>query len=149
MKATLSHPSWYDIEKGCAQIVHQMLKDRFDPTTIVGLIRGGLVPTAIIGYMLGLDKDHIILIPFSSAQGKGEQTNNGVVLPELPTKIIWILDDIIDSGYSMLEISNHYKQLGYIVKTGAVYYKESACIVPDYYWKKIPKDANFIEFPWE
>lgn len=46
--------SWQDIEKMCVQIVTQMYADNWRPDYIVGLTRGGNVPTTIISNMLDI-----------------------------------------------------------------------------------------------
>lgn len=150
MKPILAYPSWHDIEKGCALIVNQSLKANRTYGAIVGLTRGGLIPAVIISHILNVP---VIPVSYSSKGGRGD----GSYVNELP-QIRWgedihpallVVDDICDSGNTMIEVCHHYKTTGHIVSSAALYYKESSLIRPDFYWQELPNDAPWITYPWE
>lgn len=147
-KATLAHPSWYQIDKGAAYLSLKVTQDdHFKPKAIIGLARGGLVPAVIMSHLLQVK---MFPISYSSKQGNGEYKEYENVLPTFP--ITWdllIVDDICDTGYTMREVDHVYRDSGHVVRTATLYYKDGAVITPDYVWQSIPKDANWIEFPWE
>jgi hypoxanthine phosphoribosyltransferase len=148
MKATLVHPSWTQVEKGAAFLSIKVSQDtNYKPKAIIGLARGGLVPAVIMSHLLQVK---MFPVSYSSKKGNGEYKEYENVLPEFPiTWDILIVDDICDSGYTMKEVDKFYRLNGNVVRTAALYHKEGAVITPDYIWQTIPKDANWIEFPWE
>lgn len=150
MKAIKAYPSWHDVEKGCALLVNQTLKERTKIDLIVGLTRGGLVPAVIMSHILDVP---VVPVSYSSKGGRGD----GAYVNELPIlkrsddtrPALLVVDDICDSGNTMLEVSHHYSTNGHFVLTASLYCKENSLIRPDYVWKEIPEDAPWIEFPWE
>lgn len=147
-KASLVHPSWYQIDKGTAFLSLQVLKDdHFHPKAIIGLARGGLVPAVIMSHLLEIK---MFPVSYSSKKGNGEYKAYENVLPAFPvTWDILIVDDICDTGYTMREVNDFYREAGHVTKTATLYHKEGAVITPNFVWQSIPKDANWIEFPWE
>lgn len=160
MEPTLTHPSYYDIEKGCAKIAHNYLKLKGTPGfnelpgAILALSRGGLIPGVILSHIFGAP---LIPVQYSSKRGKGDDKNHKNDLPILDKDItsILIVDDICDSGYTLKEVATHYTMSNVashpklFVNTAVLYYKKSAIYEPDLYWKKIASDSPWIIFPWE
>lgn len=162
MKATLTHPSWANIEKGCAKIAHQILKSGYQPDFIVGLTRGGLIPSVILSHMLDIP---VIPANYSSTKGDGDDKNHTNKLPKifgeklsgvgrlpLPPNLL-VVDDICDSGHTLYEVHEHYAKEGHTIRTAALYYKYFVdyrqIIKPDFYWQEIRDGDSWIEFPWE
>lgn len=141
-------PSWHDIHIGCASIVTSLLLvEQNTPKKIIGVARGGLIPATILSHLL---KDvPLIPINYSSKKGKGDNKNHSNELPNIKNETILIVDDIVDTGHSMLEIVKHFKQFSSNVITASLYYKFGAVYTPDFYMEKIPKDSNWIVMPWE
>jgi hypoxanthine phosphoribosyltransferase len=148
MKATLVHPSWHQVEKGAAFLSLKIAQDQtFTPTAIIGLARGGLVPAVIMSHLLNVK---MFPVSYSSKRGNGEYKEHENVLPEFPiTWNILIVDDICDTGYTLREVTEHYHREGHVVRAATLFYKEGAVVQPEFIWQTIPKDANWIEFPWE
>jgi len=148
MKATLVHPSWTQVEKGAASLCLKTKSPLYPPVhLILGLARGGLVPAVIMSHMLGVK---MVPVAYSSKVGKGEYKRYDNALPEVPPQsFLLIVDDICDTGYTMREVYDHYVGQGHTVTTAALYHKEGAAITPDHIWQSIPKDSDWIEFPWE
>lgn len=148
MKATLAHPTWNQIEKGTAFLAIKVSQDiTFKPNAIIGLARGGLMPAVILSHLLEVK---MFPVSYSSKMGQGEYKGYENTLPSFPSEWnILIVDDICDSGYTMREVNNHYRECGHVVRTATLYYKDGSVIKPDYLWQSIPKDASWIEFPWE
>ncbi len=145
---TLFHPSWGQIDKACALLANQIIRyegGEEPPTVVVGLARGGLVPAIIISHILEIP---MIPVSYSSQRGNGEYKQYANVLPEIPFNNILVVDDIVDSGYTMKEIVEYYGEDHY-VRAAALYYKEGAQIRPTFAWQTIPADSQWIVFPWE
>ena len=150
MKAIITNPSWYDIEKATAVLCNQILKANIGFDYIIGFGRGGLVPAVLMSHMLSIP---MIPITYSSKEGKGDDKNHANVLPPIPenpidTNRILLVDDIVDSGLTMAEVENHYEKTCR-VNTAALYWKTTSVDRPTFHRFAIPGDAPFIVFPWE
>ena len=115
---------------------------------VVGLIRGGMIPSVIVSH--ALDDTKMEAIDYASGDGKGEQSAHTNKIPHFDTfNRLLIVDDICDTGYSMKEVVDEYKERGHEVLTFALYYKESSVYKPDFIWQTIPEDSPWIIFPFE
>lgn len=157
MRAPLTHPSYTDIEKGCAIIGQKIIRDfilhfpydRFDEhVSLVALSRGGLIPGVILSHYLG-----IALTPvcYSAKNGHGDNRNHLNNLPDLTARegsTVIVVDDIADSGHTLREVSQHYEKK-YCVETAVLYWKHGSVITPDYYWQELKQNDPWIQFSWE
>lgn len=144
---TLYHPSYHDIEKGCAIIANRVLRDTLPhPTLIVGLARGGLIPGVILSHILEIP---LVPVCYSAKGGRGEFKAYDNQLPELDSTNILFVDDIADSGHTMEEVVNHYFKQRKIVRSAVLYHKVGSVHEPTYSWKEIPANSDWIIFPWE
>ena len=98
--------SWRSIMSLCTKIVKE-LKDRYPNILdyeIVGLSRGGLIPSVIISNMLNIRKVYSIGLRTYADQ---EKASNAEVyqVPDIgPMQKILLIDDISDSGDSFISI---------------------------------------------
>lgn len=162
MKKPITHPSWTQIEKGCARLALDVIKSGFEPDYIVGVSRGGLIPAVIISNIIDVS---VIPVSYSSRSGKGNNKNHENILPTIygniesgtgslsPAPSILLIDEIADSGNTLNELYNHYTNQGHIVRTGVLYFKQHPpkkhIFTPDFWWQKIDEDSGWVEFPWE
>ena len=115
---------------------------------IVAPCRGGLWFGVLASHKLNVP---LTPVSYSSKTGNGDDKNHANELPVLPedVKTILLLDDIIDSGHTLKEISAHYAGQGIKVITGVFHYKEGSVFHPDLYFWRIPSDSEFIVYPYE
>ena len=89
---------------------------------VYGIPRGGLIPATLLSYKLG--------IPLLMG----------------PAKNCLIVDDIADSGKTLMHFTMNDTQFNkYFIAT--IYYAKRSLVKPDFYTKE--KDGKWIEFPWE
>ncbi|WP_103600568.1 phosphoribosyltransferase [Campylobacter concisus] len=126
----------------------KQIKDEFDPDVILAVARGGLT----LGHSLAVALNNRNLFTLNSIHY--EDTNkldtiNIFNVPDLSkyTKIL-LVDDIIDSGESMVEIKREllkrYPNLD--IKIATVFYKEKALLLPEF---KVKEAHDWIEFFWD
>ncbi|OUT08329.1 nicotinate phosphoribosyltransferase [Campylobacter concisus] len=126
----------------------KQIKDEFDPEVILAVARGGLT----LGHSLAVALENRNLFTLNSIHY--EDTNkldtiNIFNVPDLSkyTKIL-LVDDIIDSGESMVEIKREllkrYPNLD--IKIATVFYKEKALLLPEF---KVKEAHDWIEFFWD
>jgi hypoxanthine phosphoribosyltransferase len=84
-------------------------------------------------------------------KGRGEFKGYDSNLPttDIPGKTILVIDDICDSGHTLLDITRFYEGMQHEVMVAALYYKTGAVIRPDFFWQRIPEDGGWVTFPWE
>ncbi|MGL5915803.1 MAG: phosphoribosyltransferase family protein [Culicoidibacterales bacterium] len=93
----------------------------------------------------------MIHFDYSSKRGAGDDKNHSNQLPILDPsyKRVLIIDDIVDTGNSLLELRDHFSSAACTVLTAAIHFKENAVITPDLYYWRIPSDSVFITYPYE
>jgi len=124
------------------------IKDEFDPEVILAVARGGLT----LGHSLAVALNNRNLFTLNSIHY--EDTNkldtiNIFNVPDLSAyKKILLVDDIIDSGESMVEIKREllkrYPNLE--IKIATVFYKEKALLLPEF---KVKEAHDWVEFFWD
>ena len=110
--------TWKDVEHMITTVNNLMFADNWRPDYIVGLTRGGLVPSVIMSNMTGI-KMHTLDVRFRD--GDSQESNcwmaeealgyvgDGLVHPS-HRKNILIFDDINDSGKTMQWIKDDWPQ---------------------------------------
>ena len=124
------------------------IKDEFDPEVILAVARGGLT----LGHSLAVALENRNLFTLNSIHY--EDTNkldtiNIFNVPDISAyKKILLVDDIIDSGESMVEIKREllkrYQNLE--IKIATVFYKEKALLLPEF---KVKEAHDWVEFFWD
>ena len=124
------------------------IKDEFDPEVILAVARGGLT----LGHSLAVALENRNLFTLNSIHY--EDTNkldtiNIFNVPDLSAyKKILLVDDISDSGESMVEIKREllkrYPNLE--IKIATVFYKEKALLLPEF---KVKEAHDWVEFFWD
>ena len=116
----------------------------FRPDFIVGISRGGLVPARILSDILDAK---VLIIGIKFYKGVGETDPRPTItqdLPKLEGKKILIVDDIADSGNSLIAATEYLK--GNELRTATLHYKETSKLKPDYF---IDTATQWIVYPWE
>lgn len=140
--------SWQDVNNACLSIYSRMTQDNYKPQSLVGLLRGGVVPARIFSDCFD------ILLDFSALDvklytGINERMDEAVVGPfmgDVKGKSILIIDDIWDSGKTMEAVLDHLQEED--VKTATMVWKETAKRQPDYF-DIVARNGEWIVFPWE
>lgn len=130
-----------------------------NPTHILGVSRGGLVPSVFMSHNLGIP---LIPVCFSGADGAGDnKTFTEIeVLPEFDKKdVILIVDDICDTGDTLTKMVKYYKRQKIEVYAAVLYYKDnwlskdandpSHGFIPTFYMNRIGPLSQWVTFPWE
>ena len=114
--------SWNDVEQYIEKL--QIKYEDQNISGVYGVPRGGLVLAVIIS--------HRLQIPLLTA----------------PTKDCLIVDDICDSGESLLHyVKNSSAVNKPLYHISTMIYKENNLVIPEYYWGL--KEDKWIVFPWE
>jgi len=121
----------------------------FQPDLIVGVSRGGWAPGRILSDLL--ENTHTANIKIEFYTGLGKTSRKPVVTQpiseDITHKNILVVDDVSDTGESLLVALHHVKEKNPAnVKTATVFYKPHSKFKPDYF---AAETSDWIIFPWE
>ena len=131
-----------------AKKMAKQIKDEFDPEVILAVARGGLT----LGHSLAVALENRNLFTLNSIHYEDTNKLDTIQIFNVPdlskyTKIL-LVDDIIDSGESMVEIKRQllkrYPNLD--IKIATVFYKEKALLLPEF---KVKEAHDWVEFFWD
>lgn len=143
--------SWSDIEKWCSSIRTKVVEN-FSPEVIIGLSRGGLVPSRILSDslwikdLLSVKTEHWGI----TATKSGQAVLNDPGKLNLKGKKVLIVDDITDTGQSMKLAYDFVKsQDPAEIKTATMLHITRSEFVPDYYGELVDQTQwTWFIFPW-
>ena len=131
-----------------AKKMAKQIKEEFDPEVILAVARGGLT----LGHSLAVALENRNLFTLNSIHYEDTNKLDTIQIFNVPdlskyTKIL-LVDDIIDSGESMVEIKREllkrYPNLD--IKIATVFYKEKALLLPEF---KVKEAHDWVEFFWD
>jgi hypoxanthine phosphoribosyltransferase len=145
-----------DIQKYVSTIVSQLYKDNWRPDYIVGITRGGLIPSVMLSQFTGI-KMHTLDVRLRD--GDEKESNVLMAADAQAGKNILVLDDINDTGATfnwIMEdwgIGDDYLDTNSNVKFAVLMDNlSSECnVTMNYIGTEIDKseDPSWIVFPWE
>ncbi|MCR6570518.1 phosphoribosyltransferase family protein [Campylobacter insulaenigrae] len=138
--------SYEEFQKEIIPFTHKIQKE-FNPDVLLAIARGGMT----LGHFLAEGLNNRNLFSLNSIHYDDTQKLDTIKIfniPDLSTyKKILLVDDIIDSGETMIEIKRilmeQYPHLE--LKVATVFYKSSALLIPDFYIKEA---TEWIKFFW-
>jgi hypoxanthine phosphoribosyltransferase len=142
-------PSWDDIYGMLLDLADRIKESGFRPELIVGVSRGGWVPGRILSDLLA--NTHTANVKIEFYVGIGKTARRPIVTQpiseDISQKRVLVVDDVADTGESLLVALEHIRELGAgEVKTVTVYHKPHSKFKPDYFSETT---SNWIIFPWE
>ncbi len=142
-------PSWEYLRDSCKRTVKKMKEDGFKPDVIIALSRGGFVPARnicdmlIVKDLVSLKVDHWGITATKDGKAKIRYPLN----IDLTGKKVLVVDDITDTGESMLISTDFIKTLNpEEIRTAAALHIKTSKFTPDYYGEEI--DWKWVVFPW-
>ncbi len=126
---------------------HRNGKPKFD--VIVGVSRGGLVVARLMSDLLEIE--NVLITKSEHYTGMGKKNRKPVITQRIEKNIagknVLLLDDVADTGESLIEVKKHIesKKPKYLA-LATLYIKPWSKRIPDYY---ISKTDAWIIFPWE
>jgi len=145
------------------QIVNSLVKyikeDRRHVYSIVALSRGGLVPARYIAEYLGVRRIHTLGMEFyeSDCNAMDIRTRKPFIYQAVTADFstvlqpccVLIVDDIVDSGESMILAKKHVQgcKAANII-TCSLHFKQKSTFIPDYYGDIVPNET-WVKYDWE
>lgn len=142
-------PSWKELYENIKEIVKKIKKDNYQPDIVIALSRGGFVPARIIcdlmiiKDLISVKVDHWGI----TATRDGKAHLRYPINADLSGKKVLIVDDITDTGESMIIAKEFVKKLNpKEIRTAAIFHIKTSKFIPDYYSKKI--SWIWVMWPW-
>lgn len=112
------------------------------PDIVIPIVRGGLIPGRLLAKYLGIKDMYALTIKKLDSERKITSAINEV----LDGKNILLVEDVLETGTSMMAAKDYLIAKGAIVQTAALYFLPETKIKPDYY---ISEKPTVPTFPWD
>lgn len=114
----------------------------YKPNVVVAITRGGLIPGRILSSHLQVREMYCLTVQKDCEERKVVTE----ILSSLQGKQVLLVEDMLETGKSLIVAKQYLESKGATVKTVCLYVMPFSEIVPDFFLKKV----NEIEiFPWE
>jgi hypoxanthine phosphoribosyltransferase len=142
--------SWSDVEKDCKKISDQVDGGGFSDYLLIGISRGGLVPLRIISDLI--NSVELLTLGVKFYEDLGITVDKPKIIFPVPEEFvtgenILLIDDISDTGESLIAAKKHLSNLGALdIVTATLLKKPHTRLTPDYYAQETD---SWVIFPWE
>lgn len=140
-----------DVHDMVGKVAEKVKQSGYKPDVIIGLARGGWLPARLmcdflaVTDLLSLKVEHWI----QTGRTKDEATVKYPLLADLSGKKILVVDDIADTGKSLITAIKHLTECNKPkkLKTATMQYMSESKFKPDYYSEEVTVWTWFI-YPW-
>ncbi|MCE7735374.1 MAG: phosphoribosyltransferase [Candidatus Heimdallarchaeota archaeon] len=141
--------NWQDSFDQCYFVYEQIISSNFKPDVVIGVARGGWIPGRLLADFLHIKET--VNIKVEAYELIGETNVEASVTQDINVNIegkkVLVVDDIADSGESLVAVYNSLKaKHPDVVKTATIYYKPRSAIKPDFFAEET---TAWVIFPWE
>jgi hypoxanthine phosphoribosyltransferase len=112
------------------------------PDIVIPIVRGGLIPGRLLAKHLGIKDMYAITVKKLNSESKVSSAINEV----LNSKNVLLVEDVLETGTSMMAAKDYLIAKGALVQTAALYFLPETKIKPDYY---ISEKPTVPIFPWD
>ncbi len=144
--------SWADIERWADQVAEKVRPRGPPPTTIVGLTRGGWVPSRLLADRLGVKRLLALRAQHwgvtATPTGRAELSEG--MSGEVAGESVLVVDDITDTGESLELATRHVAERRPArLESATLLHITHSKFRPTYFAEEIPSDAwVWVVFPW-
>lgn len=143
------YPTYNEIHNECIDYANSIIAQGIKFDCVIGLAHGGIFPSMLISRVLDVP---LRIIHYSSSRGQGDNKDSTKIqtIRILRNQKILLVDDIVDSGWTLKEMCEFYESFDNEVTSYAVFYKmlKEPIHIPNYSIG-IPEDAGWVCFPFE
>jgi len=142
--------SFEEVHEMVRRVSEKVKASKYEPTTIVGLARGGWVPARLMCDFLGITDLISLKVEhwLETGRTKDEATIRYPITTSLSGKRLLVVDDITDTGKSLISSAEHLKSLNpEAIRIGVMQYITTSECKPHYYAEEVTDWFWFI-YPW-
>ncbi len=140
---------WSEVDDFISSLC-ETIKKEYEFDVIVGVSRGGLVPSVRMSHIFGDKK--LVLMGAKCYKDIGEREEKATITLSIKKedvfgKRVLIVDDVADSGLTLVAVKEHIEKCSpKEVKIAVLALKPESAVKPDY---SIFYTDKWIVFPWE
>lgn len=141
--------NWKDVQFLTLSLARKIIESSFLPDIIVGVARGGWVTARLLSDLLNVKDLASMKIEFYKSIGKrdGKPVITQPISESPYGKSVLIVDDVADTGESLLLAKSHVDSMGAKeVKLATLHMKPWSKVAPDFY---VELTDAWIIYPWE
>ena len=109
---------------------------------VIGIARGGVIPAVLISKQLNIKDMYVLKVRVEG----GERKIMAEVFTDISHKKILLVEDMLESGKSMVVTKKYLESKGAHVKCACLYIMPHTEVKPDYFLREV---AEVQKFPWE
>jgi uncharacterized protein len=139
--------NWDATLRYCEQLAG--MAKAFRPDMIVGLSRGGLVPARVLADIMAVHDIGILGVSFYKGMGMTADFPRITqeLTEDLKGKRILIVDDVADTGRSLLVAKDYLERKGASeIRVATLHFKPTSEFKPDFF---VETTTAWIAYPWE
>ena len=142
--------TWDDLDRLVAGLAERLATDQFD--VMLAITRGGLVPAGMLAYRLGIRNILVAAVEFYDDEGRPGPKPTFLQFPADPLlrgQRILIVDEVWDSGTTIVAVADRVRQAGGDPTTVVLHYKpehSKVADVPDFY---AATTAAWVVYPFK
>jgi uncharacterized protein len=114
----------------------------YTPDCIIGIARGGVIPAVLLSKQLKIKDMYVLKVRVEG----NERKVMAEVFTDISNKKVLVVEDMLESGKTMMVVKQYLESKGANVKTACLYVMPHTEIKPEFYLKEIQKVEHF---PWE
>lgn len=142
--------SWQDAYSLAGETAKKIAKDNYVPDVIVGITRGGWVPSMMLSDLLGVRDMLSVRVEHWGVTGVKDKKARlkNALQTDLSGKKVLLVDDLTDTGDSMILALEDVKKHGAAeVRTATLIHKKQSKYRPDYFARETDQ-WKWIILPW-
>ena len=131
--------NWTDFEQEMRTLSEKI---NYKPDKIIGITRGGIIPARLLSAFLDVKDMYGIAVKKVGEERKVVTD----ILEDLTGKHVLLVEDILETGRSLIIAKQYLESKGAKIKTACLYTMSISEIEPDFYLTQI---QDVKKFPWE
>lgn len=141
--------TWQIFGTASRALAASVAESGFRPDIVLGISRGGLIPSGALAY--ALDCKNLFTISVEFYTGIDERLDVPVMLPpfldatDLDDAKVLVVDDVADTGKTLELVHDFCRGHVAEARTAVLYRKSQSIVDPDYAWATTD---HWITFPW-
>ena len=144
--------SWNTHIQAINSLGEEILASGWKPTAILGISRGGLIPAAMLSYILDVRVIQTIRVQHYDDQNnlldsgpKFVDEPEPFASHQIETDRLLIVDDIVDTGETLKLVLDAVHPHATEVKVAALYVRSNKQTAADWFWRV---EDEWVVFPW-
>ena len=141
--------TWEEFGTAGRVLAQMVVDDGYEPTLILTVARGGLIPAGALAY--ALDVKNLVVVNVEFYTGVDQRLDVPVMLPPVPAAVdiagarVLAVDDVADTGGTLQLVRQFCADHVAETRTAVLYEKPQSLVRCDYVWRRTDR---WIDFPW-